>query len=188
MVKSSLGSLFFRFLTSPKVQVSVGSVVISKPNWENICFQVHLYGLLVEVSSLCVTGLKDSDPCYLLAVGISWWQFKDCSHLRAQLGKYMLPSSLVWLLAEVISLCIIGLKDSDPCQLWAVGISWWWFSCLVLQPHGLQPARLLCPWNFPGKDTGVGCHFLLIASLSSLLHGPLQHDSLFHQSCKSRRQ
>ena len=22
-------------------------------------------------------------------------------------------------------------------------------------------ARFLCPWNFPGKDTGVGCHFLL---------------------------
>jgi len=30
-----------------------------------------------------------------------------------------------------------------------------------LQPHGLQPTRLLCPWNFPGKNTGVGCHFLL---------------------------
>ena len=27
--------------------------------------------------------------------------------------------------------------------------------------HGLQPARLLCPWDFPGKNTGVGCHFLL---------------------------
>ena len=26
-----------------------------------------------------------------------------------------------------------------------------------LLPHGLQPARLLCPWNFPGKNTGVGC-------------------------------
>ena len=26
-----------------------------------------------------------------------------------------------------------------------------------LQPHGLQPTRLLCP----GKKTGVGCHFLL---------------------------
>ena len=24
-----------------------------------------------------------------------------------------------------------------------------------------QPARLLCPWNSPGKNTGVGCHFLL---------------------------
>ena len=30
-----------------------------------------------------------------------------------------------------------------------------------LQPHGLQPARLLCPWNSPGKNTGVGCHFFL---------------------------
>ena len=25
-------------------------------------------------------------------------------------------------------------------------------------PHGLQPASLLCPWNFLGKNTGVGCH------------------------------
>ena len=30
-----------------------------------------------------------------------------------------------------------------------------------LLPHGLQPARLLCPWDFPGKNTGVGCHCLL---------------------------
>ena len=30
-----------------------------------------------------------------------------------------------------------------------------------LQPHGLQPARLLCPQDFPGKNTGMGCHFLL---------------------------
>ena len=30
-----------------------------------------------------------------------------------------------------------------------------------LQPHGLKPARLLCPWDFPRKRTGVGCHFLL---------------------------
>ena len=26
-----------------------------------------------------------------------------------------------------------------------------------LRPHGLQPARLLCPWDSPGKNTGVGC-------------------------------
>ena len=30
-----------------------------------------------------------------------------------------------------------------------------------LQPHGLQPTRLLCPRDSPGKSTGVGCHFLL---------------------------
>ena len=28
-------------------------------------------------------------------------------------------------------------------------------------PHGLQPTRLLHPWDFPGKSTGVGCHRLL---------------------------
>ena len=35
--------------------------------------------------------------------------------------------------------------------------------CLVSQswPHRLQPARLLCPCSFPGKNTGVGCHRLL---------------------------
>ena len=29
------------------------------------------------------------------------------------------------------------------------------------RPHGLQSTRLLCPWDFPGKSTGVGCHCLL---------------------------
>ena len=30
-----------------------------------------------------------------------------------------------------------------------------------LGPHGLQVTRLFCPWDFPGKNTRVGCHFLL---------------------------
>ena len=29
-------------------------------------------------------------------------------------------------------------------------------------PHGLQPTRLLRPWDLPGKSTGVGCHRLLL--------------------------
>ena len=34
-------------------------------------------------------------------------------------------------------------------------------SCLTLsRPHGLQTARLPCPWDFPSKNTGVRCHFL----------------------------
>ena len=53
-------------------------------------------------------------------------------------------------------------------------------SCSVvsysLQPRGLQPARLLCPWDSPGKSTGVGCHsplqgiFLTQRLNSGLLH------------------
>ena len=33
--------------------------------------------------------------------------------------------------------------------------------CNSLRPHELQPARLLCPLGFSGKNTGVGCHALL---------------------------
>ena len=45
-----------------------------------------------------------------------------------------------------------------------------------LQPYGLQPTRLLCPWDSPGKNTGMGSHallrgiFLTQGSNLSLLH------------------
>ena len=31
----------------------------------------------------------------------------------------------------------------------------------AVQPHRQQPTRSHCPWDSPGKNTGVGCHFLL---------------------------
>ena len=55
-----------------------------------------------------------------------------------------------------------------------------------LQPHGLQPAKLLCPWDFPGKNTGVDCHFLLqgVFSIQELSLGlpALKADSLYQLS------
>ena len=41
---------------------------------------------------------------------------------------------------------------------------WKWSRSVVSdssRPHGLQPTGLLCPWDFPGKSTGEGCHGLL---------------------------
>ena len=41
---------------------------------------------------------------------------------------------------------------------------WKWSRSVVSdswEPHGLEPTRLLCPWDFPGKSPGVGCHCLL---------------------------
>ena len=46
--------------------------------------------------------------------------------------------------------------------------NWKWSRSVMsnsLQPHGLQPTRLLHPWDFPGKNTGVGCHCLLLRPL-----------------------
>ena len=51
----------------------------------------------------------------------------------------------------------------------------WKWSCSVVsdpqRPYGLKPSRLLCPWDFPGKSTGVGCHCLLqlVCEMSALV-------------------
>ena len=38
-----------------------------------------------------------------------------------------------------------------------VSVTWWYLTLC----DTMDPTRLLCPWNFPGKNTGVGCHSLL---------------------------
>ena len=50
-----------------------------------------------------------------------------------------------------------------------------------LRPHRLQPARLLYPWDSPGKNTGVGCHSLLQGLNLSLLHCRQVLGHLSHQ-------
>ena len=57
----------------------------------------------------------------------------------------------------------IQLKDVCLCVCVYVCVSTHMHSVVSssLQPHGLQPARLLSLRDFPGKNTGVGCHFLL---------------------------
>ena len=36
-----------------------------------------------------------------------------------------------------------------------------------LQPHEWEPVRLHCPWDYPSKSTGVGCHFCLQGNLTN---------------------
>ena len=62
----------------------------------------------------------------------------------------------------VCFLCIICVKTIINLLQWKKSES---VSRSVLShslwPHGLYPSRLLCPWDSPGKNTGVGCHSLL---------------------------
>ena len=64
-----------------------------------------------------------------------------------------------------ICVYISALQLALFCIIYEKGKSHLCVSCSVmsnsLQPHGLQPARLLCSWDAPGKNTGVGCHALL---------------------------
>ena len=60
-----------------------------------------------------------------------------------------------------------------------------------LRSHGPQPTRLLCPWDSPGKNTGMGCHFLLQEIfLSQGANLSLQYcrQILYHLSYREGRQ
>ena len=47
-------------------------------------------------------------------------------------------------------------------KLWQLLLMLSRVSCVdSVRPHRRQPTRLLCPWDSPGKNTGVGCHLLL---------------------------
>ena len=45
------------------------------------------------------------------------------------------------------------------------------FTVTQLQPYGLQPPRLLCPWDSPSKNTGMGWHACLKPTSSALAGG-----------------
>jgi len=57
-----------------------------------------------------------------------------------------------------------GHKESDTTEQLnrtETVLNWAESELNFLPPHGLQPARLLCPWDSPVKNAGMGCHFLL---------------------------
>ena len=67
-----------------------------------------------------------------------------------------------------------GLPFPSPMQ---ESEKWKWSHSVVSdssQPHGLQPTRLLRPWDFPGKSAGVGCHCLL-----QIMSIPKHNNSVF---------
>ena len=72
-----------------------------------------------------------------------------------------------------------GILQARALEWVAISFSnaWKWKgSCSVTsdssRPHGLQPTRLLHPWDFPGKSTGVGCHRLLRTKAESHTNTP----------------
>ena len=94
-------------------------------------------------------------------------ELQESSSLTSHYPTELQPCLLKWLTFIV---CAVASVFSD--SLW---------------PHGPQHARLLCPWNFPGKNTGVGCHFPLQGILlpqeskPGLLHWQADSLSLRHQ-------
>ena len=103
---------------------------------------------------------------YTKLLSISWYNWMLAKHPTKNLIIYL---QIQWR-------CTQGVSAAKKTIHWlSSGDNWWRdgtlkgklcvFCCSVmsvsLQAYGLLPASLLCPWNFPGKNTGVDCHFLL---------------------------
>ena len=83
-----------------------------------------------------ITALLISYMCVLLA--------RLCPALQVHWKKIRKPNVVGFLLCSRYAAAAKSLQ-----------------SCPILRPHRQQPIRLPQPWDFPGKNTGVGCHFLL---------------------------
>ena len=77
--------------------------------------------------------------------------------------------------------CIEHTGSKSPeCWGWVHG---WSVLCDSLWHHGLQPAGLFCPWDFPGKNTGVGSHFLSLRIFSIQGSNPCPFVSYIGRHC-----
>ena len=93
-------------------------------------------------------------------------------YIKTESGFFYHPSMYCWIhpCTNIVHVCILILSVLSN----------------SLQPHGLWPARLFYSWDFSGKNTGVGCHFLLLGIFPTqglnphLLHWQAYSLSLSH--------
>ena len=104
--------------------------------------------------SLCWTHIKSLNPSTTRftdgiteTLGIEEFALGHIGSGRVQKGTQVCLTSK--LRSKNISLKLLGERVCSVAQAY-----------LTLRPHGLWPTRLHCPWDFPGKNTGVGCHSL----------------------------
>ena len=120
----------------------------------------------------------------------SWWSetqlavglvFADCIellHLWRPHGYWRVNSVNLWASGDIVAILLYapGLETLGDC-FWlhlslpshpgnshcsaAAAAAKSLQLCLTLRPQRWQPTRLPCPWDSPGNNTGVGCHFLL---------------------------
>ena len=112
-----------------------------------------------------ISGLKERRPCtyhapYKASLLLLLLSHFSCVQLCAtpQTVAHQAPPSLGFSRQEHWS----GLQFPSPMH---ESEKWKWSRSVMSnpqRPHGLQPSRLLCPWDFPGRSTGVGCHCLLL--------------------------
>ena len=154
----------------------VGDVV-----YDNILmlYQLGLLWLKVSEAQLSVQG-KWSNRV-LLSLDLVWYKHIFLYPASLSLSSLDTSAAAAKSLQSCPTLCnpidgsptvspISGILQARTLEWVAIYFSnawkwkWKWSRSVVSdssRPHGLQPTRLLCLWDFPGKSTGVGCIALI---------------------------
>ena len=142
--------------------------------WEHLCVVTA-----ISLSQFSSSSLLCSYLCHVI---LEFFPYKPDSNSKsssAQPPRKLLPVSLGCHLKSPGSIWLSSLL----CHCLVIN------SCLtLLRPHGLEPARLLCSSDSPGKNAGVGCHFLLkgiFSAQGSNLHLLLGKQILYHWTTSS---
>ena len=151
--------------------------------WNSLAFsmvqQMLAIWSLPFLNPACTSGSSQFMYCWSLP------SLKDSEHNLARMWNEH-NCTVVWIFFG-IALLESGMKadlfqSHGPC--WVSQSERRCYSVMSnsLWPHAQWPTRLLCPWDSPVKNTGVGCHFLLQGSNSGLLHRGQILYHLSHQS------
>ena len=110
----------------------------------------------------CLPALRQNQPCWHLESGqlqlqLSRFSRVQCLTLWDPIDSSPPGSSVPGIpQARVLEWAVISFSNACMHACWVVSVV-----SDSVPPHRQQPTRLLRPWDSPGKNTGVGCHFLL---------------------------
>ena len=121
-------------------------------DWQSHLFKNFPQFVVIHiVNGFSVVNEAEADvfldfPCFL-------YDATDAGNLIS--GSYAFSKSNLWSqIFFILCVCVCSVMSNS------------------LRPHGLQPARFLCSWDFPGKNTGMDCHYLLHGNSSTQESNP----------------
>lgn len=120
--------------------------------------------ILVIIELILIISLTSSTDC-TLGITVAIWSHFNCMTPARQLSAnsgYVVQ----WSPGFYIQNNHCGLErpwgsfSLAPPSLYRLLCAWLLNCVPLLQPRGLQPGQVFCPWNFTGKSIGLECHFL----------------------------
>ena len=122
--------------------------------FSGLCQQLCLY---LQISTYLPKCLHPSQ-CFVHSTAATAKSLQLCPTLCDPIDGSPLGFSIPGILqARTLEWVAISFSNAWKWKVKVKSLSRVW----LLATHGLQPTRLLRPWDSPGKNTRVGCHFLL---------------------------